>query len=229
MNAPLLPMRCVKITKAVADKFVTAQHYSHRPSIFWAGFGLEIAGKIEGVVVYGQPSPAIQKHAFRDRDFTLYELTRLVIQTRDRNAASFLIGRSLKELPAPCAVISYADTEQNHAGIVYQATNWLYTGATVSHDVSYIINGKKTHPLTLLKDGITAPRKWARDNNIRTAPPMAKHRYFFFRGSKKEKKMIADRLTYKTVSVYPKTEKTMYEAGPRLEIPADDSQLRMRL
>ena len=47
-------------TKKECDAFVVAKHYSHRASIFWAGFRLVIAGRVEGVCVYGQPSPPIQ-------------------------------------------------------------------------------------------------------------------------------------------------------------------------
>ena len=107
-------MEVIKIDKKTADLWVKTKHYSRRPSIFWAGFGLKINDKLEGVIVYGQPSPPIQKYAFKDRDFRLYELTRLVIQTKDKNAASFLIGRSLRMLEKPCAVVSYADSAWNH-------------------------------------------------------------------------------------------------------------------
>ena len=82
-------MEVVKISKEISDIFVSRKHYSRRPSIFWAGFGLVIDGVIEGVVVYGQPSPSIQRYAFKDRDFKLYELCRLVVQTDRPNAASF--------------------------------------------------------------------------------------------------------------------------------------------
>lgn len=154
-------MEVIKIDKETADRFVSEKHYTRSPSIFWAGFALVENGMIEGVVVYGQPSPPIQKHAFKDRDFRLYELSRLVVQSRTKNASSFLVANSLKMLPAPCAVVSYADSEMGHAGIIYQATNWLYTGSTVSHDHVYIVDGKRTHPMTLRERGITDPKKWA--------------------------------------------------------------------
>lgn len=82
-------MKVVRLSKAQTETFVLAKHYSHRASIFWAGFGLEIDGMIEGVCVYGQPSPPIQKHAFKDRDFKLYELSRLVVQTRKKMPLHF--------------------------------------------------------------------------------------------------------------------------------------------
>lgn len=210
-------MKVIAISKSVADDFVTQKHYSRRASIFWAGFGLEEDGQIMGVAVYGQPSPPIQKHAFQDRDFRLYELARVVVQSKTKNASSFLVANSLKLLePKPCAVISYADMEQNHCGIIYQATNWLYTGATKSHDKAYIVDGKRTHPMTLRDRGITDPTRWAKENGIVTVPPMEKHRYFQFVGDKRQKKIMRKKLNYSVASVYPKCDQQRYDDGPDL-------------
>lgn len=212
----------IPISKKQAEAFVTAKHYSRRASIFWAAFGLVIAEKIEGVVVYGQPSPPIQRHAFENRDFRLYELARLVVQTEAKNAASYLVGNSLRMLEAPCAVVSYADSEWGHAGIIYQATNWHYTGATKSHDHAYIIDGKRVHPMTLRDQGITNPKQWAKENGIPTAPPMKKHRYFYACGTPKQKKKIMAALRYDVVSEYPKLPKSTYDAGDYVVVYADD-------
>lgn len=142
-------MRVIPLSKKDAEYFIVSKHYSKCAAVFWAAFGLEIDGTVQGVVIYGQPSPPIQRSAFQDRDFRLYELGRLVVQTNTKNAGSFLVGRSLQLLQQPCAVVSYADSAWGHCGIVYQATNWLYTGATVSHDHLYLIEDKKVHPMTL--------------------------------------------------------------------------------
>ena len=208
----------VPISKKVADEFVTKKHYSRRASIFWVGFGLVEDNKIVGVVVYGQPSPATQKHAFTDRDFKLYELSRLVIQTKTKNAASYLIANSMKLLDSPCAIVSFADSEQSHCGIVYQATNWTYTGATVSHDTQYIVEGKRVHAMTLRDRGITAPQAWAKENGIETVKPMAKHRYFQFVGSKKQIRNMKSKLKYKVVDKYPKCEQNRYDDGEIINI-----------
>ena len=204
----------VRISKSIADEFVKNKHYSRRASIFWAGFALVENGMIEGVAVYGQPSPPIQKHAFKDRDFRLYELARVVVQTKTKNAASFLVGNSLKMLePLPCAVISYADSEQGHCGIIYQATNWIYTGATKSHDKAYIVDGKRIHPMTLRDRGITDPTRWAKENGIEMVKPEPKHRYFFMIGSKADKKMMVSRLKYPITKEYPKNDQKRYDDG----------------
>lgn len=204
----------IALKKHQCDEFVTKKHYSRRASIFWAGFGLVENGDIVGVCVYGQPSPQVQKSAFKDRDFRLYELARLVIQTKSKNAASFLVGRSLQMLESPSAVVSYADMEQSHAGIVYQATNWIYTGQTVSHDHLYLIDGARVHPMTLRDRGITSPKEWAAENGITTVKPFPKHRYFYLIGTKSQKKRMFDSLSYAVIKDYPKCEKKMYDDGP---------------
>lgn len=214
-------MKVERIDKETAELFVSQKHYSRTPSIFWAGFGLVENGMIVGVAVYGQPSPPIQKHAFKDRDFRLYELSRVVVQTKTKNAASFLISHSLQMLESPCAVVSYADMERNHCGIIYQATNWIYTGSTISHDKLYIVDGKRTHPMTLRDMGITNPTRWAKENGIQTVKPFEKHRYFFLVGTKGQKRKMLSALAYPVVGLYPKTEKSMYDDGPEINVPSE--------
>ena len=212
-------MRVIPITKSQAKIFIVEKHYSRRMPIFWAGFGLEENGRIEGVVVYGQPSAPIQKHAFKDRSFRLYELSRLVVQTKTKNAASFLVGNSLKMLPKPCAVVSYADSEQGHCGYVYQATNWKYTGATKSHDHLYIINGKRTHPMTLRDMGVVDNKRWAKENNIQTVAPMPKHRYFYVCADRRTERRIWKTLSYPIVETYPKCVPNRYDDGEKIFMP----------
>jgi hypothetical protein len=214
-------MNVIQITKQTAEQFVLTKHYSRRASIFWTAFGLEEQGLITGVVVYGQPSPPIQKHAFKDRDFRLYELTRVVVQSKTKNASSYLVANSLKMLePKPCAVISYADMEQNHCGIIYQATNWFYTGSTKSHDKSYLVDGKRVHPMTLRDKGITDPTRWAKENGVVMIKPMEKHRYFQFVGNRRQRQIMRDKLKYPILNTYPKCDQRRYDDGPFLNVSA---------
>lgn len=207
------------IDKKTAEQFVLNKHYSRRASIFWAAFGLIEDSCITGVCVYGQPSPPIQKHAFKDRDFRLYELSRLVVQSKTKNAASFLVANSLKLLEQPSAVVSYADMEQSHCGIIYQATNFIYTGSTVSHDHLYIVDGKRVHPMSLRDAGISDPKRWAKENNIETVKPYQKHRYFFLNGDKRQKKKMLLALNYPVVREYPKCNQSRYDDGALIYAP----------
>ena len=201
-----------RIDKATAKAVVEAMHYRKTLGVFWEAFGLFENDKLMGVVCYGQPSAPIQKHAFKDRDFRLYELTRLVVDGGNKNCASMLISDSLKMLnEQPSAVISYADSALGHVGIVYQASNWLYTGATTSHDKLYLVDGKALHPMTLRDQfGITNPTVWAKENNIAMVKPSPKHRYFYFNGNKRQRKHMLSKLAYPLVDQYPKAPKTYY-------------------
>lgn len=209
------------ITKAQAEAIIVARHYSRAASIFWAGFGLIIEAMIEGVVIYGQPSPPIQKHAFAGRDFKLYELARLVIQTEAKNAASLLVGRSLRMLEKPSAVVSYADSAWGHVGAIYQATNWIYTGATKSHDHLYLVDGKRVHPMTLRDRGILDPKRWAKENGIETVAPKDKHRYFYLNGTKRQRRDMLAALRY-PVLPYPKADQRRYDAGEYVPCRIED-------
>jgi hypothetical protein len=217
-------LQVVRLPKDVCEEFILKKHYSRRVSIFWAGFGLIEDGIIQGVAVYGQPSPPIQRHSFSSRDFRLYELSRVVVQTTTKNAASYLVSHSLKMLESPCAVVSYADSEYGHCGIIYQATNWTYTGATVSHDHAYIIDGKRVHPMSLRDMGITNPKQWARENNIETVKPLPKHRYFCFVGTRRERRRMRSLLKYAEVPEYPKLPQSRYDDGEVLHIELNNLQ-----
>lgn len=201
-----------RIDKVTAKVVVEAMHYRKTLGVFWEAFGLYEDNKLMGVICYGMPSAPISKHAFKDRDFRLYELTRLVIDGGNKNCASMLIADSLKLLnEQPSAVISYADSALGHVGIVYQASNWLYTGATTSHDKLYMVNGKALHPMSIRDQfGVTNPSVWAKENNVQTINPSPKHRYFYFNGNKHQRKHMLSKLAYPVVGQYPKAPKTYY-------------------
>ena len=201
-----------RIDRQIAKKVIEAMHYRKTLGVFWEAFGLYADDLLMGVVCYGMPSAPISKHAFKNRDFRLYELTRLVVDGGNKNCASMLIADSLKLLnEQPSAVISYADSALGHVGIVYQASNWLYTGATTSHDKLYMVNGKALHPMSIRDQfGVTNPSVWAKENNVQTINPSPKHRYFYFNGDKRQRKHMMSKLAYPLVAPYPKAAKTYY-------------------
>jgi hypothetical protein len=100
------------------------------------------------------------------------------------------VSKSLKLLPKPKVVVSYADTAQDHAGIIYQATNFLFTGTTRPRTDMAGKDGK--HSRHHLGD---------KTNRINRS---AKHRYVYFIGTKKEKKILRSALRYDIKNQYPK-------------------------
>ena len=122
-------MEVKQITRADTKPWILDKHYARRmPSVSFA-YGLFDNDDLVGIITYGSPaSPSLCKgvcgEEFRSR---VIELNRLVIE---RGIPSYLIGQSLKKLPKPKIVVSYADTAWTHVGYVYQASNWLFTGTT---------------------------------------------------------------------------------------------------
>jgi hypothetical protein len=80
------------------------------------------------------------------------ELTRVALTTHKAPTSkivSFAI-RMLKSLaPGLRLIVSFADGEQNHLGIIYQATNWVYAGMVKPGRVGFMVRGKKTHTRTV--------------------------------------------------------------------------------
>lgn len=121
-----------KIHRSDCADLVLSVHYAKRwPSISYA-FGLYKDGVLEGCVTYGTPFSAPLRSGVAGKAYSghVLELNRLVLRSNQKNDASFLIAASLKQLKllGNFIVISFADPEQGHAGVVYQAAGFTYHG-----------------------------------------------------------------------------------------------------
>ena len=177
-----------QISRSDAKPWILNKHYARRmPSVSFA-YGLFDNNDLVGVITYGSPaSPFLCKgvcgETYRSR---VIELNRLII---DQGKPSMLIGQSLKRLPKPKIIVSYADTAWSHVGYVYQATNFLFTGTTKKRTDMLAGDGKHSRH----NKGDSTKRQ------IRSA----KHRYVCFVGSKTEKKIMKNALNY-PILPYPK-------------------------
>lgn len=208
----------VPIEKRKTHWLLLNVHYARRiPPISYA-FGLyEVSKngkKLKGVVTYGMPaSPALCKGVCGEEwKKNVLELNRLCLVDNQKNEASRLVGASLKLLPSPTIVVSYADSKENHAGFIYQATNFIYTGATVKRNEWAIRGMEHMHtkaisntvrhlgkpPLEALKE--------IHGDNFYYRERSQKHRYVFFVGNKTDKKRMKKALKYPVVP-YPKEAK----------------------
>lgn len=187
--------------------FILDIHYAKRmPSISYA-YGLYKMNEIIGMVSYGfPPSPALCKGiAGEEYRNDVLELNRLVLKYNKKNQASMLISASFKLLPKPKIIVSYADTEQDHTGIVYQATNFLYTGLSDKRK-EWRLKGSNLHSKTVCEKYTLQERKNNKEKFIQLDRPR-KHRYIYFLGNKLEKKIFKKALKYKEEE-YPKKGKT---------------------
>jgi hypothetical protein len=193
------------ISNKIAQEIVVKNHYLHRKAPCSFAFGLfNPSNELMGVVIYGTPSsaPLRQGIAGKDESNNVVELTRLWVSDKaPKNGESFLIGRSLgksgKEI-----IVSFADTSQNHLGIVYQATNWLYTGLSAKR-TDWTVEGIDKHGHTWA-DKYTAQEMRERfGEQFRLVPRSRKHRYIFINAKGKRRKEILNKLRY-PISNYPK-------------------------
>ena len=76
------------------------------------------------------------------------ELERVALngkQEQTSKAVAMTLRQLHKDDPLCKMVISYSDHRQKHLGTIYQATNWIYLGLTITSDTQYFYKGKWTH------------------------------------------------------------------------------------
>ena len=199
-----------RITRVDCEPFVIGIHYAKRwPSISYA-FGLFEDDELIGVCTYGTPPSApLRRGIAGDENIGIVlELNRLCLKYNRKNEASKLVGASLKMLPKPSIVISFADTEQQHKGIVYQACNFTYHGLSAKRTDWKVKGLEHLHGQTIadqfrgVKDRAAAIReKYGDDFYLQDRP--RKHRYIFINGSKVDKRRLSLAIKYQQES-YPK-------------------------
>lgn len=125
-------------------------HYAgHHPTGNMIGYSVFENDEWCGVVIFGSgATPNIGK-PYGLKQGEIMELTRMALngkQTTTSQVMMACVKQLKKDAPLCKLLVSYADIDQNHLGIIYQATNWIYTGETTKNKVSaYIINGRKIH------------------------------------------------------------------------------------
>jgi hypothetical protein len=195
-----------QITTKQTHYFLLNIHYAKRiPSISYA-YGLFDNGDLVGVVCYGTPASSTLCKGICGEQWqkSVLELNRLVLLNNKPNEASRLVGASFKLLPKPRIIVSFADTAQNHEGIVYQATNFLYTGLSAKFRDPKVKGLEHQHHATY-GHGLTNKQiiqKFGADN-VYFVERSRKHRYIIFLGNKLEKKIMRNALKY-AVLPYPK-------------------------
>lgn len=197
-----------KIPYKEAVDFLLPRHYSGRiPNIKYA-FGYYEAGvlgnlELKAVCTFGKPASNSLCIGICGKEYSsqVYELNRLYSEENINIQLSHFVSACLKELSSEnLIIVSYSDSQMNHHGYIYQATNWLYTGATKSRTDKYTENGK--HSRHYQNDKQNGLRK------VRSS----KHRYVYFCGDKRFKKNIINQLKYEILP-YPKGENKKYKAG----------------
>jgi len=201
--------KVLEIKKEETYDWLKRLHYAKRiPSISYS-FGLYLHKELIGVITYGSPPSSslcigICGEQFKDK---VIELNRLCLIDNDKNNASYLVGNSLKLLPKPQIVVSYADTSMNHTGYIYQATNFIYTGLSDKR-TEWRIKNSNMHSKTICEKYTLQERMNDKDK-FEVVDRPRKHRYIYFLGDKRQKRIFNQNLNY-PIHSYPKTETLNY-------------------
>jgi hypothetical protein len=189
------------IDNYITHDWILNKHYAKRiPSISYA-FGLYDGIILTGIMTIGKPaSPSLCDGICGKKNSKyVYELNRLCVnEGLEKNTLSFFVSQCLKIIKENMILVSYADVGMNHHGYIYQATNWIYTGASKERTDIGIEDG--SHSRHYDKNIDYSIRKFR----------SSKHRYIFFIG--KSKKQLAKSLNYK-IKPYPKGDNKKYDAS----------------
>ena len=175
-------------------KFLKKWHYSDYVNIQAKHtFCLFKNGKFDipemiGVCIYTRPAgPSAGQTYYPEAPDRVLELRRLcLIDETPKNAESFFVGKTLRWLRQNTNwefVISYADEEQGHKGVIYKASNFKYLGKT-SSGKKLEVDGKSFHIRTLsMLDrpyGVEINRRYkAKDAGVKVIETLPKNIYTY--------------------------------------------------
>ena len=188
--------------------FIEKHHYSHNvngvQSIYHFGlfregnFGLPT---MIGAMMYAYPSmpSTAAKYNPINPDKCL-ELRRLVcIDDTPKNTESYFIGKTLRWLKQNTeieVIISYADLEQGHEGVIYKASNFHHLGNNGGGRV-LMVDGKEYHSRSLNQPikpySVEIRRRYdAGDENIFWNKRKPKHIYVYYLNKKIKRQIKND-------------------------------------
>lgn len=103
-----------------------------------------------GVVLYGTGANNNIANTYELKQGQVIELVRMALNGKQEStskALSISLKLIKKLVPMAKLIVSYADKDQEHTGVIYQATNWFYVGTSMENktDSSWVINGKRYH------------------------------------------------------------------------------------
>lgn len=191
-------MRVLPIKYQETKDWLLNIHYLRRmPSISYS-FGLFVGNECFGIVTFGTPASLNLCEGICGKEWksNVLELNRMCFVKQIKNGNSYLIANSLKMMPKPLIIVSYADTQFGHIGKVYQACNFLYTGITKERTDA---SGENESSHSRHSNNLTKRKHRS-----------AKHRYVIISADKKDKKKILSDLRYEQLP-YPNGTPSRYQ------------------
>lgn len=144
-----------RVNRVFIKDFIESWHYSGSINGCISDYCYALfnpKGELCGAMFYGRMAMANQWKRFSESPDDVIELRRLCcIDDTPKNAESFFIGRTLRMLRKDWGkgtVVSYADKEYGHGGVIYRASNFKMIGEIKGARV-ILWNGKRYHDKTI--------------------------------------------------------------------------------
>lgn len=124
------------VDRYLVRDFIQEWHYSKSINGVMSEycFGIYDNDNLIGAMIYGKLGMANAWKKYGNQPEDVIELRRLCcIDDTPKNTESYFIGytiRWLKKNTNIKTIISYADCNQGHQGVIYQATNFMFLGKT---------------------------------------------------------------------------------------------------
>lgn len=172
-------------SRKAAKYAVDNWHYSGRmPSAGRIYIGIWEGGDFVGVIIFSQGATPNIRKPYRLESTEICELTRVACKQHG-NQITAMIKRAIRLLKTHCPglrlIVSYADGDYDHIGIIYQAGNWIYTGAHPS-ERGMLINNRLEHRRTVNSRYGTSSIEWIKTNidlDAKIVRGDVKHKYLY--------------------------------------------------
>lgn len=194
-------MECKEISSKVAIDFLLPRHYSGRTPSISKAFWWYKWDRLMAVCTFWKPaSPSLCVWVCgREYSNNVYELNRLCREEDLREQLSKFVWECLRKLKKmDWIIVSYSDTAMHHHGYIYQACNFIYTGATKQRTDMYTPNWRHSRHYKLEQ------QTWLR--KVRSS----KHRYIYFCTNNKRLKRKWEKVLSYPIENYPKGDNQNY-------------------
>lgn len=163
-------------------------HYSHSvptpPQVFLGVWEDDI---FVGCVIFSRGSNNNLGKPFGLKQIEICELTRVALSRRHTTKESRILSICLKLIkrkePLLRLIISFADANQSHSGVIYQASNWIYLGQAKGTKKHITKSGVVLHDRQVSKTGFKRQygqvRKVPTLNEVTTLDQLPKYRYAY--------------------------------------------------
>jgi hypothetical protein len=186
-TAALQSMVIKPVPFVAAKRLIERNHYLHTfPGGTKLTFGIFVGQQLLGAISLGAGPANAYSLVYQAKPEDCLVLTRLWLSDElPRNSESKVIAvilRSLKQNTAVKFLVSYADPSQGHVGIIYQATNWLYTGKSEAMPLYDLGDGKARQSRSLAHGfGTHSVRHLVSSGiKVKLIPQSSKYRYIYF-------------------------------------------------